>query len=164
MISNKAIIDKRAKIGRGTSVWHFTQIRENVVIGKNCNIGKSSYIGCGARIGDNVKIQNNVNIYECDIGNNVFIGPAVTFTNDRYPRAFDWKNKFPERIVVGEGASIGANTTVVCGVTIGEYAMVGAGSVVTKDVPAYALVYGNPARVKGRVNKKGVRGRNTNDL
>mgnify|MGYP005831117623 FL=1 len=121
-------------------------------IGKNCNIGKSVYIDSGVRIGDGVKIQNFVSIYKgVRIEKNVFIGPAVTFTNDLFPRAFIWNQNKITPTLVKEGASIGANSTIICGLTIGEYSMVGAGSVVTRDVPPFGLVYGNPAKLKGYI-------------
>lgn len=123
-----------------------------MIIGKNCNIGKGVYIDSGVEIGQNVKIQNFVSVYRgVKIEDNVFIGPAVTFTNDLYPRAFIWDEDRMVRTLVKNGASIGANATIVCGVTIGEYAMVGAGSVVTKDIPPFALHYGNPAKPAGFV-------------
>ena len=158
-----ADISKKAKIGEGTQVWNNAQIRENAVIGKNCNIGKNVYVGEGVKIGNNVKIQNNASVYEgITIEDGVFIGPHVVFTNDRYPRAIkedgniktkkDWKL---EKSLVKYGASIGGNVTILPGITIGEYAMIGAGSVVTKDVPDFTLIYGNPARIKGRIDKNG---------
>jgi len=125
-------------------------VRDKAKIGKNCNIGKSAYIDTGVNVGDNVKIQNFVSIYHgVKIEDDVFIGPSVTFTNDLYPRAFIWDEDKVGHTLVRKGASIGANATIVCGVTIGEYAMVGAGSVVTKDVPPFSLYYGNPARFAG---------------
>ena len=139
-------------IGEGTKIWHFVHIREGAKIGKNCNIGKGVYIDRDVEIGNNVKIQNFVSIYKgVKIEDDVFIGPSATFTNDLYPRAFSWYDDKIVPTLVKRGASIGANSTILCGVTIGEYAMVGAGSVVTKDVPPFALVYGNPAVLKGFV-------------
>ena len=142
-------------IGSGTSIWNQAQVREHCIIGEGCNIGKNVYIDTGVEIGDRVKIQNNVNVYKgVKIEDDVFVGPSATFTNDMYPRAFakDWK---VVPTLVKRGASIGANATIVCGVTIGKYAMVGAGSVVTKDVPPYTLVVGNPARKIGVVTENG---------
>lgn len=140
------------KIGEGTKIWHFVHIRENAKIGKNCNIGKCVYIDKDVEIGNNVKIQNFATIYKgVKIEDDVFIGPSVTFTNDLYPRAFIWSEDKIIPTLVKRGASIGANATIVCGVTIGEYAMIGAGSVVTRDVPPFGLVYGNPAKLKGFV-------------
>jgi len=139
-------------IGEGTKIWHFAHVRERAKIGKNCVIGKSVYIDEDVEIGDRVKVQNFVSVYKgVRIENDVLVGPSVTFTNDLYPRAFSWDADKITMTVVKEGASIGANSTIVCGVTISEYAMIGAGSVVTKDVPPFGLVYGNPAELKGFV-------------
>jgi len=140
------------EIGEGTRIWHFAHIREKAKIGRNCNIGKCVYIDTGVEIGNNVKIQNFACIYRgVKIEDDVFIGPAVTFTNDLYPRAFIWSEEKIIPTLVKKGASIGANSTIICGITIGEYAMIGAGSVVTRDVPPFGLAYGNPARLKGFV-------------
>lgn len=140
------------EIGEGTRIWHFVHVRQGAKIGRNCNIGKGVYIDTGVIIGNNVKIQNFATIYRgVVIEDDVFIGPAVVFTNDLYPRAFIWSEDRIVPTIVKKGASIGANSTIVCGVKIGEYAMIGAGSVVTKDVPPFGLVYGNPARLKGFV-------------
>ena len=144
-----AIIESDA-IGEGTKIWHFVHVREKVKIGKNCTIGKSVYIDTEVEIGDNVKIENFASLYKgVKVEDEVFIGPAVTFTNDLYPRSFLWDESRIGYTRIQRGASIGANATVICGVTIGEYALVGAGSVVTKDVPPFGLVYGNPARLMG---------------
>ncbi len=151
-----ATIDEGAVIGEGTRVWHYAHVRKGATIGKNCIIGKSSYIDEGAVMGDNVKVQNFVSIYHgVTLGDDVFVGPSATFTNDLYPRAALWDASRLVKTLVGRGASIGANATVVCGLKIGEYAMIGAGSVVTKDVPRHTLVYGNPARAQGFVCKCG---------
>ncbi len=146
-----AIVEENVKIGRGTRIWHFVHVRCGAKIGENCNIGKGVYIDKDVEIGNNVKIQNFVSVYRgVKIEDDVFIGPHATFTNDLYPRSFndDWE-LIPT--LVKRGASIGANATIVCGIVIGEYAMIGAGAVVTKDVPPYGLVYGNPARLRGFV-------------
>ena len=146
-----AIVESEA-IGDGTQIWHFVHVREGAKIGRDCNIGKGVYIDADVEIGDNVKIQNFVSVYKgVTIEDDVFIGPAVTFTNDLYPRAFIWNEDKISYTMVKKGASIGANSTVISGVTIGEYAMVGAGSTVTKDVVPFGLVYGNPAKLKGFV-------------
>ncbi len=150
-IHSTAIVDKTAKIGEGTKIWHFSQVREKAIIGKNCVLGYSVYVDRNVKIGNNVKLENRANIYDgVTIEDDVFIGPHVTFTNDLYPRSVsaDWKIV---PTLVKKGASIGAGSVVVCGVTVGEYAMIGAGSVVTKDIPAHALAFGNPARIRGFV-------------
>ncbi len=141
-----AEVSDAAAIGDGTKIWNQAQVRNDAVIGENCIISKNVYIDEHVKIGDRVKVQNNVNVYHgVTIEDDVFLGPSMTFTNDMFPRAFnaDWEIS---NTLVKKGASIGANSTVRCGVTINEYAMVGCGSTVTKDVPAYALVVGNPAR------------------
>jgi len=156
-VHGTADVSERAAIGAGTKIWNLAQVRENAMIGDNCIIGKNVYVDCDVRIGNGVKLQNNVNVYRgVEIEDDVFVGPSATFTNDMFPRAFI--NDFDlVRTLVKKGASIGANATIICGVTIGEYAMVGAGSVVTKDVPPYALVVGNPARNIGKVCRCGQR-------
>lgn len=150
-----AEVSNNAEIGDGTKIWNNAQIRENSIIGSNCIISKNVYIDTGVIIGNNVKIQNNVNVYKgVTVADNVFLGPNMTFTNDFYPRAFNgnWEVVNTD---VKKGVSIGANATIRCGVVIGEYAMVGAGSVVTKNVDPYALVIGNPASKVGYVCKCG---------
>lgn len=150
-----ASVDPRATIGDGSRLWINVQVRENAAIGRDCIVSKDVYIDCNVRIGDRCKVQNSVSIYNgVTVGDDVFIGPNAAFTNDKVPRAFnaDWKIT-PTRI--DNGASIGANATIVCGITIGEYAMVAAGSVVTKDVPPYTLVMGNPARAYARIDRDG---------
>ena len=146
-----------AKVGAGTKIWINAQVRENAEIGVDCVIGKDTYIDHGVKIGDRVKIQNGVSVYHgVTIEDEVFVGPNATFTNDYFPRAQDpdWK---VTPTLIQKGASLGANCTVVCGHTVGEYAMVGAGGVVTKDVPPYTLAVGNPARPIGKVCRCGVR-------
>jgi acetyltransferase-like isoleucine patch superfamily enzyme len=152
-----AVVESKV-IGDGTRIWHFVHVREGSRIGRNCNLGKSVYIDAQAEIGDNVKIQNFVSVYKgVKLDDDVFIGPAVTFTNDLYPRSFSWDEEHVVPTCVCKGASIGANSTIVCGVTIGQYAMIGAGSVVARDVPPNALVLGNPAEIKGWVCQCGRR-------
>jgi len=152
-----AVIDKKARIGKGTKVWHFAHIRADAEIGKGCILGHCVYIDRWVKIGNNVKLENKATVYYgVRIEDDVFVGPHVTFTNDLYPRSFN-KEWTVVSSLVKKGASIGAGSVVVCGVTIGEYAMIGAGSVVVKDVPPYALVYGNPAEVRGFVCKCGKR-------
>ncbi len=150
-----AEVSQSAKIGSGTRVWNQAQIREDAIIGENCVLGKDVYIDQGVKIGNGVKIENGVFIFQgVTIEDDILIGANAAFTNDKYPRAFkeDWQIV---PTLVRRGASIGANATIVCGTTIGEYAMVGAGSVVARDVPNHGLVYGNPARLHGFVCKCG---------
>lgn len=154
-IHASANVSDKASIGAGTKVWINVQIRENAQIGEACILSKDVYIDHAVKVGSRCKIQNGVSIYNgVEIGDDVFVGPNACFTNDKVPRAFNaaWKIT-PTRIE--KGASIGANTTIVCGVTIGEYAMVAAGSVVTKSVAPYTLVMGNPARPVTKVDKNG---------
>tara|TARA_R110000823_G_scaffold91397_1_gene201458 strand:+ start:1486 stop:1989 length:504 start_codon:yes stop_codon:yes gene_type:complete len=154
-IDPTANVSLDAKIGAGTKVWINTQIRENTSIGNNCILSKDVYIDAGVTIGDGCKIQNSVSVYQgVTIENEVFVGPNVCFTNDKVPRAFNTDWKITETLVK-TGASLGANATIVCGITLGEYSMVAAGSVVTKDVPPYSLVVGNPARVVAKIDKAG---------
>lgn len=149
-------VDDGAEIGEGTKIWHFCHIMRGAKIGSNCSLGQNVNVGGKAVIGNGVKIQNNVSIYDrVEIEDDVFCGPSMVFTNVINPRAFVERKTEYKKTVLKKGCSIGANATVVCGVTIGEYALVGAGSVVTKDVPPYSLVYGNPARVHGKVDKEG---------
>jgi len=147
-----AYVDKGAVIGAGTQIWHFSHVMPDIKIGRNCRIGQNVYIASGVTIGDNVKIQNNVSVYAgVTLENNVFCGPSMVFTNIINPRCAYPRNnpKHFLKTLVKEGASIGANATIVCGHTIGRYSFIGAGSVVTRDLPQHALAYGNPARVKG---------------
>jgi acetyltransferase-like isoleucine patch superfamily enzyme len=159
MIHPTADVAPEARIGAGTRIWHQAQVREGAVVGAQCNIGKGVYIDRDVVVGDRVKIQNRASLYRgLTVEDGVYIGPHVSFTNDRYPRAVnpdgapktddDWP---AEPTLVREGASIGAGAVVLPGVTIGRWALVGAGAVVTRDVPEHALVTGNPARVTGRV-------------
>jgi UDP-2-acetamido-3-amino-2,3-dideoxy-glucuronate N-acetyltransferase len=153
-----AWIDEGCKIGKGTKVWHFSHIMPNCTIGENCNIGQNVVISPGVQLGKNVKIQNNVSVYTgvtCD--DDVFLGPSMVFTNVINPRsAVNRKNEYA-KTHVGKGASIGANATIVCGHSIGEYAFVGAGAVVTKNVPPYSLWVGNPAKQMGWISEYGHR-------
>lgn len=145
-----AIVEKYANVGNGTKIWHFSHILGNV--GKNCNIGQNVFIGKDAKVGNNVKIQNGVNIYTMvEIGDNCFIGPEVTFMHNKFPRAPFPKHKEWLKTIVEEGATIGANSTILCDLKIGKWALVGAGSVVTKDVPQFTIVCGNPAKKCGYI-------------
>lgn len=153
-----AVVDLGAKIGDGTRIWHFSHIMTGSVIGANCIIGQNVLVSTEVVLGNNVKVQNNVSIYTgviCE--DDVFLGPSCVFTNVINPRSFiNRKNEFKSTIVK-KGASIGANATILCGIIIGEYAMIGAGTVVTKDVEPYALIVGNPGRKIGMVDKEGNR-------
>lgn len=154
-IHQTAVVESN-DVGKGTKIWHHAHVREGAKIGSNCIIGKSAYVDFDVVVGSNVKIQNNACVYNATIEDDAQIGPGVVVTNDLLPRAFIWNDKKKgERTVVKKGASVGANSTLIPGVIIGEYAMVGAGSVVTKNVPAHALVYGNPATIRGFVCKCG---------
>ena len=147
-----AVIDEPVEIGEGTKIWHFSHIMSGARIGKNCNVGQNVFIDSGAILGNNIKVQNNVSIYSGVIlEDDVFCGPSMVFTNVFNPRSFISRKKEFRKTLVGKGATIGANATIVCGNRIGQYAFIGASSVVTKDVPDYALVYGNPGKVKGWV-------------
>ena len=156
-IHESSYVDENVTIGQNTKVWHFSHIQSNTDIGKNCSIGQNVNIGNNVKIGNGVKIQNNVSVYEgVELDDYVFCGPSMVFTNILLPRS-----EFPQRgsefymkTKVKKSASIGANATIVCGVTIGKYSLIGSGSVVTKDVDNFALVYGNPAKFVCWVDKK----------
>jgi acetyltransferase-like isoleucine patch superfamily enzyme len=163
-ILESADVDPRAHVGGGTTVWHLAQVRERAEVGQNCVIGRGAYVGPGVRLGDNCKLQNYALVYEpAELGPGVFVGPAAVLTNDEYPRAVtpsgrikgleDWSQV---GVVVGEGASIGARAVCVAPVSIGRWALVAAGSVVTRDVPDFGLVVGVPARRVGWVGRAGV--------
>ena len=155
-IHPQALVESE-EIGEGTRIWAFAHVMKGARIGKGCNIGDHSFIESGVTIGDDVTVKNGVSIWEgVEIGDRVFVGPNVAFTNDLRPRSKAYHAK-PERTVVREGASIGANATILSGITIGQYAMIGAGAVVTKDVRDFELVTGNPARHAGWVSKAGER-------
>ncbi len=157
-IHESAYVDDGATIGAGTRVWHFCHVMPGAVVGARCSLGQNVVVMNGTRIGDNVKIQNNVSIYEgVELEDDVFCGPSMVFTNVVNPRSHVPRRDEFRKTLVRRGASIGANATVVCGVTIGEYAFVGAGAVVTRDVPAHALVTGVPAKLAGWVCECGVK-------
>ncbi len=157
-VNEHAVVDKNVEIGEGTKIWHFSHVQSGSKIGKKCILGQNVNIGNNVTIGNYVKIQNNVSVYEgVELEDYVFCGPSMVFTNILNPRS-----KYPQvgaefyiKTLVKEGASLGANCTVVCGVTIGRFAFVGAGTVVTKDVPDFALVVGNPSKIKGWYSEAG---------
>ena len=164
-IGDTADVSDEAKIGEGSSIWHLAQVREHAVLGENCVVGRGAYIGEGVQLGNNCKVQNYALVYEpAKIADGVFIGPAVVLTNDHYPRAVnpdgslksasDWEQV---GVTIGQGAAIGARSVCVAPVKIGPWALVAAGSVVVKDVPAHALVAGVPAKQIGWVGKAGVK-------
>jgi UDP-2-acetamido-3-amino-2,3-dideoxy-glucuronate N-acetyltransferase len=156
-----AVIDEGAVIGNGTKIWHFSHIMSEAVIGDNCTIGQNALVASQAVLGNNVKVQNNVSIYTgvvCE--DDVFLGPSCVFTNVINPRSFISRKEEFRTTKEKKGATIGANATIICGITIGEYSLIGAGAVVTKDVPDYALIVGNPGKQTGWVDKEG----NTNKI
>lgn len=153
-----AVIDEGCTIGDGVKIWHFSHIMPNCVIGDNCNIGQNVVVSPGVELGKNVKVQNNVSIYTgviCE--DDVFLGPSMVFTNVINPRSAIIRKEEYKKTIVKKGASIGANATIVCGNDIGEYAFIGAGAVVTKEVPAFALVVGNPSKQIGWMSEYGHR-------
>jgi len=155
-VHDTARVDEGALIGAGTKVWHFSHIMPGAVVGERCSIGQNVNIGSKAIVGNGVKVQNNVSIYDSIvIEDDVFCGPSCVFTNVVNPRAFVERKTEYKETRIKKGASIGANATVVCGVTLGEYCFIGAGAVITKDVPAYALMVGVPAKQKGWVSREG---------
>ncbi|MCH2044841.1 MAG: N-acetyltransferase [Saprospiraceae bacterium] len=153
-----AIIDEGCKIGEGSKIWHFCHVMPDAVLGKACNLGQNVFVASGTQLGNNVKVQNNVSIYQgviCE--DDVFLGPSMVFTNVRNPRSAVNRRGQYQTTLVRKGATIGANATIVCGTEIGAYAFIGAGAVVTKNVPAYALMVGNPARQIGWMSAYGHR-------
>ena len=153
-----AVIDEGCSIGKGTKIWHFSHVMPGSVLGEDCNLGQNVVVSPGVVLGRNVKVQNNVSIYTgviCE--DHVFLGPSMVFTNVINPRSHVVRKDQYATTLVKEGASIGANATVICGNTIGRFALIGAGAVITKDVPDYALVVGNPARQLGWVSEYGHR-------
>ncbi len=157
-IHPSAIVDEGATLGPGTKVWHFCHIMPGAVLGERCNLGQNVFVADDVTLGNNVKVQNNVSIYKgviCE--DDVFLGPSMVFTNVYNPRSHVNRRHEYRKTVVKRGASIGANATIVCGATLGEYSFVGAGAVVTRDVPAYALVYGVPAQQQGWICRCGER-------
>jgi UDP-2-acetamido-3-amino-2,3-dideoxy-glucuronate N-acetyltransferase len=155
MIHQSSFIDENVKIGSGTKIWHFCHIISGTRIGNNCNIGQNVMIGPDVIIGDNVKIQNNVSLYKgIIVEDDVFIGPSAVFTNVKFPRSYiDQKSNF-EKTIIKKGCTIGANSTIICGIELGEYCFVGAGAVVTKSFPDKSILLGNPAKVNKKINLK----------
>ncbi len=157
-VHESAYVDDGASIGAGTRVWHFCHVLGGAVIGDGCTLGQNVVVMNGARIGNNVKIQNNVSVYEgVELEDDVFCGPSMVFTNVFNPRSHISRKNEYQRTLVRRGSTIGANATIICGTTLGEYSFIGAGSVVTKDVPAYGLVVGVPGRRVGWMCKCGIR-------
>jgi UDP-2-acetamido-3-amino-2,3-dideoxy-glucuronate N-acetyltransferase len=155
-VHESAYVDEPSEMGVGTKVWHFCHISRNVTIGTDCTFGQNVYVGGGVKIGNNVKVQNNVSIYTgCKIEDDVFLGPSCVLTNVTNPRSQVNRQGLYESTNFRRGATIGANATIVCGITLGRYCFIGAGTVVTDDVPDYALVLGNPGRQKGWMSRHG---------
>jgi UDP-2-acetamido-3-amino-2,3-dideoxy-glucuronate N-acetyltransferase len=155
-VHSTSIIDENVIIGDSTKIWQFCHVCEGAIIGENCSLGQNVYIGKNVKIGDGVKIQNNVSIYESvEIEEEVFIGPSVVFTNVLNPRAFINRKLEFKKTLIQKGVTIGANTTIICGNNIGKYALIGAGSVITKTINDFELWFGNPATKKGMVDEEG---------
>ncbi|MBF0312903.1 MAG: N-acetyltransferase [Oligoflexia bacterium] len=155
-VHESCYVDEDVIIGRDTKIWHFSHILKHSMIGCACSFGQNCCVGPNAIIGNNVKVQNNVSIYEgVEIEDDVFLGPSMVFTNVINPRSFIVRKNEYKKTLVCQGATIGANATIVCGIRIGKYAFVGAGSVITKDVPDFALVYGAPAKIRGWMSRSG---------
>lgn len=155
-LHESSYVDENCQIGEGSKIWHFCHVLSNTKIGKNCSLGQNCVVGPDVTVGNGVKVQNNISIYKgVTIEDDVFLGPSLVFTNITNPRSFINRKSEFKPTLVKRGASLGANATIVCGVTIGQYALVGAGSVVTKDVPDFAQVYGVPAKQKAWVAKSG---------
>ena len=159
-VHKSSFIDEDVKIGKGTKIWHFSHIQSGAIIGKECTLGQNVNVSNNVIVGNYCKIQNNVSLYEgVELEDYVFCGPSMVFTNIRLPRSeYPQKGSLHyEKTLVKKSASIGANSTIICGATIGEYSLIGSGSMVTKNVPAFSLVFGNPAKVIGWVSKTGER-------
>lgn len=157
-VHSTATIDKPCLIGKGTKIWHYCHVMSGARIGEGCQLGQNVFVSSGGVIGNGVKIQNNVSIYDgVELGDDVFCGPSMVFTNVMNPRSHICRRNEYRPTKVGRGVTFGANCTIVCGLSVGEFAFVGAGSVVTKDVPPHALVYGNPAKISGWMCECGVK-------
>lgn len=157
-VHDTAVVDEGAQVGEGTKVWHFSHVMATAIIGEGCNLGQNVFVGDGVKLGKNVKVQNNVSLYEgVECEDDVFLGPSMVFTNITNPRSAVVRKGKYERTLVMKGATIGANATVVCGVTIGSFAFIGAGAVINRNVMPYALMVGNPARQIGWMSEYGQR-------
>lgn len=157
-VHSSSFVDKNVTIGKNTKIWHFSHILSNTTIGNSCSFGQNCVVGPNVKIGNGVKVQNNISIYEgVEVEDDVFLGPSMVFTNVINPRAFIVRKEEFKKTLVKKGSSIGANATIICGVTIGEYALIGAGAVINKDVKPYALMVGVPARQIGWVSMAGNR-------
>ncbi len=157
-VHDSSVIDNNVQIGKDTKVWHFSHILSNTVIGERCSFGQNCVVGPNVKIGNGVKVQNNISIYEgVEVEDDVFLGPSMVFTNVINPRSFIVRKEEFKKTLLKKGCSVGANATIVCGITVGEYALIGAGSVVTKDVKPFEMLYGVPAKHKGWVSKAGNR-------
>ncbi len=157
-VHESAYVDQPCEIGRGTKIWHFSHVMKNAKIGANCNIGQNVNIDGGVVVGNNVKIQNNVSLYTgVIVEDDVFLGPSCVLTNITNPRSQVSRRKLYEKTILRRGATVGANATIVCGIELGRYCFIGAGAVVTKDVPDYALMIGAPARQAGWMSRHGIR-------
>ncbi|MEH6558990.1 MAG: acyltransferase [Oceanicoccus sp.] len=157
LVHRSAFIDAGVSIGEGTRIWHFSHVCKDSTIGDNCVLGQNTYIGPNTKIGNGVKIQNNVSVYEgVELEDDVFCGPSMVFTNVVNPRAFINRTGEFRKTTIRKGASLGANSTILSGITVGRYALVAAGATVTKNVPDFALVIGTPARIQGWVSKSGI--------
>jgi UDP-2-acetamido-3-amino-2,3-dideoxy-glucuronate N-acetyltransferase len=157
-IHESSYVDKNVKIGQNTKIWHFSHILSHTEIGDNCSFGQNCVVGPNVKVGNGVKVQNNVSIYEgVEVEDDVFLGPSMVFTNVINPRAFIVRREEFKKTLLKKGCSIGANATIVCGITIGRYVLIGAGAVVNKDVPDFALMVGVPAKQIGWVSKAGNR-------
>ena len=159
-VHESSYVDAGVKIGKGTKIWHFSHVQSGSVIGEECILGQNVNIGNNVIIGNKCKVQNNVSIYEgVELEDYVFCGPSIVFTNIKLPRSeFPQKGKFfYQKTLVKKSVSIGANATIICGVTLGKYSLIGSGAVITKHVPAHSLIVGNPGKIMGWVDKKGLR-------
>lgn len=157
-VHDTSVVDEQVSIGEGTKIWHFSHVLSHTEIGANCSFGQNCVVGPRVKIGNGVKVQNNISVYEgVELEDDVFLGPSMVFTNVINPRSFIVRKEEFKKTLLKKGSSVGANSTIVCGVTIGEYALIGAGSVVTKDVKPFEMVYGVPAVHRGWVSVAGNR-------